>query len=295
MCWRGRGGADGGEGAEGSPCGGQPRDGATWQVAKGNKKAAKQPALNGTEAGAGTSGRDALVVFLRTNAGRKNINKVRPDLVNKELQAAVGKTVERVQSGAEHLKIFCASAEQKTKLLQLQTLCDLPIEVTEPVRGYRLETASQAAAPHSHIRGVIKGVLLEITDQEIREELGVRKAMRIQKYINGRLVNTSTIQLIFKDDITERPAHVRLFGQRIRVFEFNPTPMRCYSCQLFGHTSRVCRATSKICPKCAGKHDVDACTAEERKCANCGGPHAAGYHGCLAFKEAKAVTSLASA
>ena len=44
--------------------------------------------------------------------------------------------------------------------------------------------------------------------------------------------------------------------------------IRCFNCNRFGHSSRLCK--EKIsCPKCSGEHNIATCTAENYKCVNC--------------------------
>ncbi|KAJ3662783.1 hypothetical protein Zmor_007112 [Zophobas morio] len=43
---------------------------------------------------------------------------------------------------------------------------------------------------------------------------------------------------------------------------------RCFNCNNFGHSSRVCKEKLS-CPKCSSEHELSACVAENLKCINC--------------------------
>ena len=62
------------------------------------------------------------------------------------------------------------------------------------------------------------------------------------------------------------------------------TPVRCNKCQMHGHHTAVCRATTIKCPQCAGPHSYEKCkNKNQKKCANCQDNHSAAYKGCIAY------------
>lgn len=65
------------------------------------------------------------------------------------------------------------------------------------------------------------------------------------------------------------------------------TPVQCYNCQQFGHSSLHCGASPR-CVKCAGKHKAKDCTKPldvKPKCTNCNGDHTANYKKCPAITQ----------
>lgn len=66
---------------------------------------------------------------------------------------------------------------------------------------------------------------------------------------------------------------------------------RCYKCNEYGHSSRVCK-NNLCCPLCGDNHVVKDCTSVVRKCSNCsklGRPkvdHAVWDHSCPVFNDA---------
>lgn len=43
---------------------------------------------------------------------------------------------------------------------------------------------------------------------------------------------------------------------------------RCFNCNAFGHSSRVCKSTL-ACPRCSENHRVADCKSDVLKCSNC--------------------------
>ena len=274
------------EGAEGGPA---EVDEGFQVVAKGSGKNSRQIT------GPATAAAKELIVFIRAKAGKRNLLKLNQLQLSKLMtEAAPGSFSHIHASGKECLKVYCENTAQKAKLLKVEALGDIPVDVSEPQKGYHREAVNQTIAPARLLRGVIKGVARDVSDEEIATETKVHKAIRIKKYVNGRQENTSAVLLVFHEDVIERPPHVFLGFFRIPVHEFHPTPTKCNVCQAYGHVGRSCRATTVRCAKCAGNHRADACTAQLPKCANCGGPHPAAYQGCPKFKVAKIVTNLAA-
>ena len=243
---------------------------------------------------AGSDAAKEQVVFIRAKAGKRNLLKLNQLQLSKLMREAAPGCFSHIHaSGKDCLKVYCENTAQKAKLLKVEALGDIPVEVSEPQKGYHRESVSQTATPARHLRGVIKGVARNLPDEEIATATKVLKAVRIKKYVNGRQENTSAVLLIFHEDVVERPAHVFLGYFRIPVHEFHPAPTKCNVCQEYGHIGRSCWASVR-CAKCAGNHRADACSAQLSKCANCRGPHPAAYKGCPKFQVAKVVTTLAA-
>lgn len=65
-----------------------------------------------------------------------------------------------------------------------------------------------------------------------------------------------------------------------RVEAYNPGPVRCMKCYVYGHTASTCIGPMR-CFKCGGeKHLARACVSSTPKCPNCGGEHAPTWHKC---------------
>jgi len=138
---------------------------------------------------------------------------------------------------------------------------------------------------------VIKGLLREITDTEVSEELtnldytvtNVRQFGKQDQKLPIHIVvfkNTPENKVIFNLRL--------LFYMAIEIerYESN-TPAQCYNCQQFGHSSLYCCASPR-CVKCAGNYKAKDCTKppeEKPKCTNCEADYIANYKKCPAITQ----------
>jgi len=85
------------------------------------------------------------------------------------------------------------------------------------------------------------------------------------------------------------PAHINVGYLRVKVDRYIglPNPLRCFKCQKFGHSSRLCR-NDAVCHRCGGKHTEENCN-NAAKCINCSGPHGASSRECPVWLREKEV------
>lgn len=77
----------------------------------------------------------------------------------------------------------------------------------------------------------------------------------------------------------------------LTVRPYIPSPMRCYKCQKFGHTSQRCDGPS-ICGDCGKEqHDGLECSPPP-KCVNCSGEHAPRSRQCPKYKQEKVIQEI---
>lgn len=63
-----------------------------------------------------------------------------------------------------------------------------------------------------------------------------------------------------------------------------PPPLRCFTCQRYGHVAAVCKGKIR-CSNCGGEHKYGECEeGATQKCCNCGGEHSAAHGGCEVYK-----------
>ena len=74
---------------------------------------------------------------------------------------------------------------------------------------------------------------------------------------------------------------------RVKVDRYIPNPLRCFKCQKFGHSSRLCR-NEAVCHRCGEKHSEENCN-NAAKCINCSGPHGASSRECPVWLREKEV------
>ncbi|KAK6488590.1 hypothetical protein HHUSO_G7455 [Huso huso] len=155
------------------------------------------------------------------------------------------------------------------KMLGLEELGQIPIE-------------SYMRQEKKICKGVIYGVMMDITVEELEEELEkdqVVEVRRIGKRDEKGEVQSTTVVLTF--ELENMPEQVIMGFQRFRVNEYRPSPIRCYKCQLFGHMAGSCRGKRR-CAKCGKDHEFRDCDVKgQGKCCNCGGEHSTAFKGCV--------------
>jgi len=182
------------------------------------------------------------------------ITKMNPLKVREKLVLKIG-SVDRIYISGKSLKVYCKNNEQRFTLLRSNKLDDINISCNEPIIGYR--SGANPDSKVKQIRGVISGVSLDTTEEEIMESTEVTKVIRFHKIVSGVKTPTSSLLFIFEGDVL--PPHVTLGFTRFCTRAFIPTPTRCGKCQRFGHVFKSCRA-QETCSRCAGNHLFINCT-----------------------------------
>ena len=144
------------------------------------------------------------------------------------------------------------------------------------------------------VKGIIHGVELDITDDELLQGLHCPDAsaskFRVSEVFRFKGVAGRSKSVVLKFPGSELP-EVMVYGwTRFRVSLFIPRPLRCFRCQRFGHSSQVCRSVQR-CSTCGGNHSYENCT-EDIKCVNCGGSHSAASKECPKFVELQNVMKI---
>ena len=138
-----------------------------------------------------------------------------------------------------------------------------------------------------------------VTDEELLDELksqGVTKVTRlvIKSKIDGGQIKTNKFFLIF--NTPNLPQYITAGLIRIPVTPNIPNPRRCYNCQMFGHTNKMCNKKPK-CPRCGEEsHTEEECNNEEQ-CPNClqnsrPSNHRADSKECPTWIKQKAITKI---
>lgn len=197
----------------------------------------------------------------------------------KSKTVALFKTVNKTADNPSYDLNYLLKPEVKNDLVKRYGDETIEIHYYDPTRKMEETDDSNHA--------ILKNVPLEYTDDELLkliesecDQIGenIKYCKRIISAETGR--PTSLIRLICKDKDT---AEVLLKeGLKIGSLVFRcerplprPTPIRCYKCQEFNHTSYQCQNTQK-CAKCGEEHRTKDCqkTKDEYRCINCGERHA---------------------
>lgn len=213
----------------------------------------------------------------------KPISKISPFVIHKQIQSVAGtvKKVSKMRSG--NLLVECSNKSQSTNLLTLTTITNFPV----------------SASPHNSLnscKGIIRDrsqYLGDLTVEEICEELssqGVTDVVRFQIKKNGNIIKLNTYLLTFRTPTPPPSITLGCFG--IRVDRFIPNPIRCFTCQKFGHGSKQCRGTQR-CFKCSDEgHEGTTCSSESSKCVNCGESHFSSSRDCPVYLKEKNIIKI---
>jgi regulator of replication initiation timing/Zn finger protein HypA/HybF involved in hydrogenase expression len=134
---------------------------------------------------------------------------------------------------------------------------------------------------------------MEIDETEILTELKeqhVSEVKNIMTRVNGELKRSPLHVLTF--DIAALPEYIFVGFIRVPVRLHVPNPLRCLTCQKFGHVQTICQKPF-VCPNC-GKSDahVDKPCDQEASCLNCGGSHPVWSRQCPAWKREKKILEI---
>ena len=212
----------------------------------------------------------------------ETISSLSPFVVHKTIMSIAGepKSIKNLRSG--DLLIQCAKESHEKSLLQMKTFCGLKCSVT----------------PHSSLntsKGIIRcPALNRVTSDDIKEgmvEQGVADVRRITVRRDGETKLTNTYVLTFNSPTL--PTVVKIGFMQVKVDVYIPNPLRCYSCQVFGHHENKCGRHPVCCncgePEHCGPSGV--CN-KPSKCVNCSGNHPANSKQCPQWEKEKKILKI---
>ena len=216
-----------------------------------------------------------------------NITRINSLKIQKNIDSSIGRRVDVYKSG-NSLRIECKNDAEVKELMKEKTIGEYSVNYPKPYQKKDQLLTKE--------RGIIFGVDLEISEEEIKYETGAEAVKRIIKKRGDQTITTEQVILCFEK---EMPSYVHIGYRKHRVDRYIPDPIRCYRCQKFGHRAPNCNSKTK-CSVCAGPHSVNDCPeiqknteeSKERKCPNCSGNHPASYKGCPSYKTALQVTKI---
>ena len=144
---------------------------------------------------------------------------------------------------------------------------------------------------------VVKGVSIDITDEDFKEFLDLNKipyakAERYKSKKDGRVLPMFQLEISDPAEVEallSQNLKCNVTGIAYKVEEFRqPVSVRqCFNCQCFGHSAQNCKSKQK-CVIYGENQSQKGCPkkeAKQPKCANCSGPHVASYKGCPEYKK----------
>ena len=190
------------------------------------------------------------------------------------------KNINNLKSG--DLLIQCAKESHEKKPIQMKTFCGLKCSVT----------------PHSSLN-TSKGIMCcpalnRVTSDDIKEgmvEQGVTDVRRITVRLDGETKLTNTYVITFNSPTLHTV--VKIGFMQVKVDIYIPNPLRCYSCQVFGHHENKC-GRHPVCCNCGEPEHCgpsDMCD-KPAKYVNCSGDHPANSKQCPQWEKEKKVLKI---
>ena len=200
------------------------------------------------------------------------LSKLSPFAVQKGFQAVAGtlKSIKRSRDGS--FLVEWARKSQAVGLLKTTRFVDRPVRVS-------IHKALNSSS------GVIRcRELSGVTEMEIRTELqeqGVVEVHRVTVKKDTEKVPTNTLFLTF--NTPDLPKEITVGYLKVKMALFVPSPMRCFNCNKFGHTSQRCKVAAK-CTGC-GKDKHEGQCERSKLCSNCNGPHVSSAKDCPVWQK----------
>jgi len=179
----------------------------------------------------------------------------------------------------------------KTTSVPLQIQINCPEEssfrlVQQFMTTNKINFHTFALPEEQSLKIVIKGVPLDVTDEELMEELQEMgfKSNFVRAFIkNEKRLPIHMVSLKRTENVKEIFETTELFYVRVKIESYKSSgPAQCFSCQRFGHSSLQCGHPPR-CVKCGENHPSKECKKPKEDsptCCNCKGKHTANYRGC---------------
>ena len=213
------------------------------------------------------------------NVSFRRINVFWPSKYLRNICGAENLAIETPADGS--LIVRTQTRTQTKALMKCTSFCEKAVTVS--LHPSRNSTKGTIFAPEMRF----------MTEAEIMEGLrpeGVSHVRRLTTFRNGERKDTSLLVLTF--ETTTLPDTLLAGHIRYSVRVFVPNPLRCFTCQRFGHSSKFCKQTPR-CKKCGETpHDGSPCSAPI-KCLSCNSTeHDASSNECPVWKREKEICAI---
>ena len=225
-----------------------------------------------------------LKLFITPINREKTLRNTSLVTIAKAIKNCCGTAPDFIKSTRTGILVQCINTKQLKLLNEIQTIGNIHVKVQDKLNVQK---------------GVISGVPIEMTEEEIQMELRNQKVVNVKRIVKktqkrNEATNiqetypTRSVIISFSGN-KSLPKDIILCYQKKQVNNFIPPIRRCFNCQRFGHTISNCHERIR-CVRCGDAHTFEECTKKETpKCINCGGKHSAAFNGCEEAKKAKAV------
>ena len=200
----------------------------------------------------------------------------------KYLRTICGGTGLEIETPANGSLIVKTQTRAQTKaLLKCTSFCEKAVTVS--LHPSRNTTKGTIFAPE----------LRFMSEDEILDGLrveGVSHVRRLTTFRDGQRRDTSLLVITF--DTTNLPDTLLAGHIRYQVRVFIPNPLRCFTCQRFGHSSKFCKQAPR-CQKCGEAPHGDAACSAPVKCLSCNSTeHNTSSNQCPIWKREKEICAV---
>jgi len=204
----------------------------------------------------------------------------------RELLQEIGEP-EKIDCKGDSVRITCYTELQKQRLLATTHIDNKEVTVSLPWSLSKQKTSAAEPLNRTWQKGVIRGISLDITTDDVKAETNAIWAHRVSRREDGKIIPTTAVIIAYEHNL---PTSVNIGFMRHNVSVYIPLPIRCGNCQKYGHRTDQCKRDKPRCPRCTEAHDYSACTVpdEQIKCSNCGENHSSAYRGCKKYREISA-------
>ena len=198
--------------------------------------------------------------------------------VDDALRRLIGSYTKLDHSADKSITVTIATEAQAKSLLQLRSLLNEPVTVdVHPSCKQSVGLIHSALLAHEST----EDILLRLSAQH------VTKVIRVKN-------NGHTYRVTFS--VPSPPLTLTLCtGQTVSVRKAYPLPLRCYTCQHYGHSHTSCHSKRPICDRCgqptSDDHVPKTCNKPEH-CYHCKAPHATSSPNCPKYLAEKRILLL---
>lgn len=214
-------------------------------------------------------------LLVKAASAEKPLSKLSPFAVEKAFKGISSNgfsSIKHLRDGSFLVQCKTENASRQLRLRNNTQFVDRPILV----ESHRSLNSS---------KGVIRCQQLgNLSELEIKKELKSQGVIDVHRCKAKGDTPTNTYFVTFAQP--ELPETIKIGYLKVRVSLYIPSPMRCFKCQKFGHTSSRCSSESNVCVKCGQSAHDDDC---QPRCINCEGRHAANSKECPRWRLESAI------
>ncbi|XP_046685330.1 uncharacterized protein LOC124371062 [Homalodisca vitripennis] len=224
-----------------------------------------------------------LFLVFKSRDEKNPLSKASPFLINKTIVGAGGQpnSIKKLRDGT--VLVEAVDSKQSKQLLKMTSFFD------------QFQVVVQPHGTLNSSKGIVfSRELLECNLDEVKEQLKpsfVTDVVRITRMEGTNQIATTGHILTF--NLPHPPETIKAGYLVLSVRPYFRNPQRCFRCQKFGHSSKVCQ-NKELCVQC-GKEDHNKKTCNiEPFCVNCKGKHSAASRNCKIYLEEKEVINIAT-